>query len=326
MGKRVQPRVMHQSIHSEILFSSSGVIIDTDGNRHFGGVVESSEYCDSFMTRRVESWARDLVSLADMASTMPQAAYTVFTKGYSSKWLYHLRCSPCSPALLAPVDIAIDTSLIPSLLGVSVPSGSTERELLPLPARHGGLALPVLAKLASSEYTTSAAITEPLVQLLMTGSYEAGTVGSWLLISEAAEGDSLVHSPVLESVSVLPPSGSPPPLPSAHVNAVTSAVRAVRTAARASKAAKNVAAVERRDEIWMNLSPEQRFLLEIAGEKGVSSWLTAYPCYQDGSVMRKSDFRDALCIAYIRVHTINDSMMYESVLAQEAYANTKKLS
>ena len=70
----------------------------------------------------------------------------------------------------------------------------------------------------------------------------------WLLISEAAEGDSLVHPPVPESVSVLPPSGSPPPLPSAHVNTVTSAVRAVRTAARASKAAKNVAAVERRDE------------------------------------------------------------------------------
>ena len=65
----------------------------------------------------------------------------------------------------------------------------------------------------------------------------------------------------------------------------------------------------------MDLSPEQRFLLEIAGEKGVSSWLTACPCYQDGSVMRKSDFHDALCIRYgRRLQDLPDTCVCEAEL------------
>ena len=329
----VKPEFLQEAEH---LFSTSGIIIRTDGNRHLGGVVGSSAYWDSFMTRRVESWRRDRVSLADMASTQPQAAYSVFTKGYSSKWLHQLRCSPCSPALLAPADGTINSSLIPALLAVGVPSGSTERELLSLPARHGGLALPVLAKLASSEYSTSVVITEPLVRLLLTGHYGMDPIDNRPLTLGEDEGDSTVHPPVPESVSALlpsssqptqpsipasvsalppsslqsvqpsvpesvlalPPSSSQPIQPSARVNPISSAVRAVRIVARASKAAKNVAAVGVKEEIRLALSPEQRFLLEIASEKGVSTWLTAYPRWQDGSVMKKSDFRDALCIRY----------------------------
>ena len=117
---------------------------------------------------------------------------------------------------------------------------------------------------------------------------------------EAADRISAVHPPVMESVSALPSSGTQPAEPSACVNPASSAVRAVRLAARASKAAKTVAAVTAKERLRVDLSPEQRLLLEIAGEKGVSSWLTAYPRWQDGSVMKKSDFRDAVCIRYGR--------------------------
>ena len=112
---------------------------------------------------------------------------------------------------------------------------------------------------------------------------------------EAADRISAVHPPVMESVSALLSSGTQIAEPTAFVNPASSAVRAVRMAARASKAAKNVAAVTAKEGLRVDLSPEQRFLLEIAGEKGVSSWLTAYPRWQDGSVMKKSDFRDAVC-------------------------------
>ena len=63
------------------MFSSSGVVIQTNGNRHLGGVVGDSAYCDTFLAKRVASWKQDLVSLAGMAVTQPQAAYAVFTKG-----------------------------------------------------------------------------------------------------------------------------------------------------------------------------------------------------------------------------------------------------
>ena len=39
-------------------------------------------------------------------------------------------------------------------------------------------------------------------------------------------------------------------------------------------------------------------LTTIAAEKGVSTWLTCDPSWLNGSVLNKSDFRDALCIRY----------------------------
>ena len=47
-----------------------------------------------------------------------------------------------------------------------------------------------------------------------------------------------------------------------------------------------------------DVSDSQKLLLEIANEKGVSSWLTADPSVQFRSILNKSDFRDAVCIRY----------------------------
>ena len=47
-----------------------------------------------------------------------------------------------------------------------------------------------------------------------------------------------------------------------------------------------------------DLPPHQQMLTTIAAEKGVSTWLTCDPSWLSGSVLKKSDFRDALCIRY----------------------------
>ena len=75
---------------------------------------------------------------------------------------------------------------------------------------------------------------------------------------EAADRISAVHPPVMESVSALLSSGTQIAEPTACVNPASSAVRAVRMAARASKAAKNVAAVTAKEGLRVDLSPEQR--------------------------------------------------------------------
>ena len=49
-----------------------------------------------------------------------------------------------------------------------------------------------------------------------------------------------------------------------------------------------------------SLSPEQQLLVEVCDEKGLSSWLTVVPRFQDGTVLKKTYFRDALCIRYGR--------------------------
>eukprot|EP00117_Sycon_ciliatum_P003910 scpid25035/ scgid2046/ len=52
-------------------------------------------------------------------------------------------------------------------------------------------------------------------------------------------------------------------------------------------------------ELWPMLPPAQQVLLEMAGKKGVSNWLSSMPSFvMPGSIPNKSDFRDAVCIRY----------------------------
>ena len=47
---------------------------------------------------------------------------------------------------------------------------------------------------------------------------------------------------------------------------------------------------------WNGLT--EALLILTAGEKGVSSWLTADPVTSNGTILNKSDFRDAACLRY----------------------------
>ena len=244
------------------LFSPFGVAVTMDGNRHLGGVVGGSGFCETFMKSRVQGWEKDLDVLSTMAQTQPQAAYAVFTKGFASKWTYHLRCSPCALPLLANLDRAINERWIPTLLGDAIlPMGIEERELLSFPVRFGVLAVPILADSAIVEFAASAKITKPLVQQL------------------------------LAPETLQPLSGGPP-------TTVGDAVRSVRQLAREAKNNRNQGITERVTMIKREVTDGQRFLLEIAREKGVSSWLTVSPRWRDKTVMKRTDFRDALCIRY----------------------------
>ena len=139
--------------------------------------------------------------------------------------------------------------------------GIEERELLSFPVRFGGLAIPILADSAIVEFAASAQITKPLVQQL------------------------------LAPETLQPLSGGPP-------TTVVDAVRSVRQLAREAKNNRNQGITERVTMIKREVTDGQRFLLEIAREKGVSSWLTVSPRWRDKTVMKRTDFRDALCIRY----------------------------
>ena len=361
--------------------------------------------------------------MTPMAATQPHASYAVLTKGVTSKWTYHLRCSPCSPDTLASLDNVIDEHLLPTLTGGGVRHKGAERELLSFPTRFGGLAIPVLEQSAPAELAASLAVTVPLVQLLLTGMYEGSKSPSQPLPTELLDGSSSGHQPapsefalgfsapdpvqassgpnqpllttlpadargavdsapaphlsdvqsadsmsqrpagpsssnqpmpvtqladaravVSDSVPALPLSdaqsaaplsdaqSAAPPLsdaqsvdpmsqrpagssssvvPHAAVVSDTSAVAPcdspvrmavsdVRHFARTAKSEKLQRVVHRQQEIREDLSAGQRFLLEIASEKGVSSWLTVSPSWSTGTVMSKVDFRGAVCIRYGR--------------------------
>ena len=79
---------------------------------------------------------------------------------------------------------------------------------------------------------------------------------------------------------------------------VRDAVGDARHIARTTRAARIGDVCRRQADIKPCLTAEQQFLVEVANEKGLSSWLTVAPRWQHGTILKKSDFRDALCIRY----------------------------
>ena len=71
--------------------------------------------------------------------SQPQASYAAFTFGLRHRWTYFLRTFPGIAELLEPLERAISDVLIPALLEHQV--AETERDLLALPVRMGGLGL-----------------------------------------------------------------------------------------------------------------------------------------------------------------------------------------
>ncbi len=55
---------------------------------------------------------------------------------------------------------------------------------------------------------------------------------------------------------------------------------------------------EKRDEILLALNDSQKLQLELASEKGASSWLTALPLKAMGYTLNKQQFNDAMCLRY----------------------------
>ena len=53
---------------------------------------------------KVEGWSADVTRLAKIAQSQPHAAYSAFTKGLSSRWIYVLHTIPDIAKLLQPLE------------------------------------------------------------------------------------------------------------------------------------------------------------------------------------------------------------------------------
>ncbi len=111
--------------------------------------------------------------LTSFAKSQPHAAYSAITKGLQSNWSYITRTTPNISHLLQPLEDMIRRKLIPELTGRSPPN-DTERSLLALPARHGGIAItnPVETSDDTFSTSTSAKISNPLRQAIVEGESE----------------------------------------------------------------------------------------------------------------------------------------------------------
>ena len=315
---------------AEDLFGNTGMAITSEGSRYLGGHLGTPASRTQYTAGLVESWITELRQLITMAKTQPQAAYTVFCQCVAGRWTYHLRCLEFEPACLLPIDNIIRTELIPALTGHEVPSDSSLRELLSLPARFGGLALPVVSAAAVAEHQASLEITEPLVRLSVpvpAAIREGGDVEAVPRDSRVGDDqdDSFlttdqVDGRVMGSGSLQPGDSSGPPGDDSNqtdggggqagdggaavggvdgLDPLIWAVGRVRSNARARRQGKATAFRAQAKDLRPRLSAPQQLLVELAGEKGVSSWITTAPSVKvPASVLTKSDFRDGIAIRY----------------------------
>ena len=304
------------------VFDGTGVTISAEGARYLGGVLGSARYTEECISAKSRCWAQELKYLAGLARTQPHAAYVVLTKGLAGRWQYHLRATQHSPEVLQVPGQVIDSELLPALLGHEFDPNSSQRELLSLPTRCGGLAVPILPSLAPVEYAASTKITEPFVRLIVppdtltppeeapAAPYQSSTQP--LTVAGAEQPHNVRgHSPGLILSSSLPDDFRLHPVPRPGItrlddaaggsgaDVTLDAIGDVRQRARQSRQQRQKKQDERVAQLRPMLPPAQQLLLETAGEKGVSNWLSSMPSFiTPSSILNKSDFRDAVCIRY----------------------------
>ena len=68
-------------MEAQNLFANSSVNITTEGKRHLGAVIGSTEYRDEYVKSLVKDWNNQLNILSTIAETQPQAVYLAFASG-----------------------------------------------------------------------------------------------------------------------------------------------------------------------------------------------------------------------------------------------------
>ena len=150
--------------------SGEEVNITTEGQRHLGAVIGSQEFKDEYCQEKVRKWKRELEALSEIARSQPHAAYTVFTKGYKSKFTYFMRTIGSFEDYVDPIQEKIDDLFLPTLFGQMEPLPSDLRQLVTLTPAQGGLGIPDLRFEAPQQFAASTSITAPHVHSITTQS------------------------------------------------------------------------------------------------------------------------------------------------------------
>ena len=142
------------------------VNVTTEGQRH--SVIGSQEFRDQNCREKILRCKGELEALSEIARSQPHAAYTVFSKGYKSKFTYFMRTIESFEDYVDPIQEAIDDLLLPTLFGQTEPLPSDLRQLVTLTPAQGGLGVPDLRFEAPQQFAASTSITAPHVDSITT--------------------------------------------------------------------------------------------------------------------------------------------------------------
>ena len=154
--------------------------------------------------------------------------------------------------LLEPLEHAISDNLIPSITGHTCTT--SERELLALPVRKGGLGLENAAERAGFEHAMSLEVTAPLIAQIVSQAHE------------------------------------PPPPDDALIRSLQLTTRRERE--------RDVRLDNKLEDLRNSLPEKTKRAVDLAAEKGASSWLTVTPVKEMDLNLNKREFKDAVHLRY----------------------------
>jgi hypothetical protein len=140
-----------------------------DGSRYVGGFIGTNEARDAWLQPLVADWVHGIEKLSMVAQRFPQTAYAGLAKSLQMEWQYLQRVLPDAGTSFAPIEEALATTFLPSLL--QEPEAPTDpfRALLALPVRRAGLGVPDPQQTAAHCHQASLACTEELTSTLRAG-------------------------------------------------------------------------------------------------------------------------------------------------------------
>ena len=143
----------------------TGVELTVEGTRHLGAAIGTPGFKAQFIEKKVLSWIASVKRISQIATTQPHAAFVIFTHCLQRQWTFVSRSVPAISLLLQPLENEIRLSFIPSLLQRNV--NDSERLLLSLPARFGGMGILNPAAECDDAHANSMSISEPLIRLIL---------------------------------------------------------------------------------------------------------------------------------------------------------------
>lgn len=152
------------------VFKETGINITSEGRRHLGAALGTRSFAEVYVKEKVTDWVKEIEQLSSIAVTHPHAAYAALTHGLSSKWTFVARTIPEIGDLLGPLEDALRHRFLTALTGRTAICDS-ERDLMALPVRLGGMGICNPTKQAIYQHSTSEQITAPLVALILLQSH-----------------------------------------------------------------------------------------------------------------------------------------------------------
>ena len=138
-------------------FSNTGIQISRSGREHLGSAIGDQDFTNELVGAKVRAWSEEISQLSIFAESQPQAAYSALTHGLSSKWNYLMRTTAIDSCILQPLEDVIRYKFLPAITGKGAFS-DTERALLALPVRLGGLGIVNPTTIPASLYMASISI------------------------------------------------------------------------------------------------------------------------------------------------------------------------